>query len=302
MGGLPPSTQSVAPLWRNRNFMLLWSGQTISVFGSTISDLAFPLLVLALTGSPAQTGLVLALEAVPFLVFSLPVGAWVDRWNRKKVMILCNIGNALTLASIPFAMAIGHLTIVQLYLTSLTTGTLFVFYNLAAVSSLPQVVHKQQLTEATAAGYASASASSIIGQPISSFLFFSVGRALPFIVDAISYLVLVISLFWIRAEFQQERTVEPRNLREDILEGFLWLWRNPLLRFQAFLGAGLNFVVFTTTLIVILLAQRQHALPFTGLIFAIASVGSITGSLLAGRVQKRFSFGQVMIAASWIMV
>ncbi len=105
MGGLPPSTQSVAPLWRNRNFMLLWSGQTISVFGSTISDLAFPLLVLALTGSPAQTGLVLALEAVPFLVFSLPVGAWVDRWNRKKVMILCNIGNALTLASIPFAMA-----------------------------------------------------------------------------------------------------------------------------------------------------------------------------------------------------
>ncbi len=122
MGGLPPSTQSVAPLWRNRNFMLLWSGQTISVFGSTISDLAFPLLVLALTGSPAQTGLVLALEAVPFLVFSLPVGAWVDRWNRKKVMILCNIGNALTLASIPFAMAIGHLTIVQLYLTSLTTG------------------------------------------------------------------------------------------------------------------------------------------------------------------------------------
>src|SRR5947209_9790258 len=101
-------------LWHNHDYLLLWSGQIISLTGTGISQLAFPLLVLALTGSPAQAGLVGALRGLPFILLSLPAGALVDRWNRKKVMIFCDVGRALALASIPFAYTIGHLTIVQL--------------------------------------------------------------------------------------------------------------------------------------------------------------------------------------------
>src|SRR5216683_4987362 len=104
------------PLWRNLDYMLLWSGQMVSTIGSEVSTLAFPLLILAQTGSPAQAGFAGALRAFPYLVFSLPAGALIDRWNRKRVMILCDTGRALSLASIPVALAIGHLTIIQLYL------------------------------------------------------------------------------------------------------------------------------------------------------------------------------------------
>src|SRR5258706_876924 len=104
------------PLWRNRDYMLLWSGQTVSSIGSGVSQLAFPLLVLALTHSPAQAGIAGALRTLPYFIFTLPGGALIDRWNRKWVMILCDSGRALSLASIPVALALGHLTIAQLYL------------------------------------------------------------------------------------------------------------------------------------------------------------------------------------------
>lgn len=103
------------PLWRNRDYMLLWSGQIVSSVGTRVSQLAFPLLVLALTHSPAQAGLIAALRGLPYALFILPAGAMVDRWNRKRVMILCDAGRAIALGSIPIALLLGHLTILQLY-------------------------------------------------------------------------------------------------------------------------------------------------------------------------------------------
>ena len=107
------NTKDVTPrqprsLWLNRDFMLLWSGQVVSNVGTQVSTLAFPLLILALTGSPAQAGFAGALRALPYLIFSLPAGALIDRWDRKLTMILCDTGRALSLASIPVALAIGH--------------------------------------------------------------------------------------------------------------------------------------------------------------------------------------------------
>src|SRR5436853_3734320 len=111
-------------LWRNRDYMLLWSGQVVSSVGTQASQLAFPLLILALTRSPAQAGFAGALRALPYLIFSLPAGALIDRWDRKRVMILCDTGRALSMASIPIALVLGHLTILQLYLVSLVEGSL----------------------------------------------------------------------------------------------------------------------------------------------------------------------------------
>src|SRR5437763_14280422 len=102
-----------ASLWHNRNYLLLWSGQIISSIGTQVSDIAFPFLVLALTNSPAQAGFVGAVGALPYFIFSLPAGALVDRWNRKRVMILCDIGRAISLGSIPVAFVIGHLALAQ---------------------------------------------------------------------------------------------------------------------------------------------------------------------------------------------
>src|SRR2546421_7780740 len=104
--GVPDTrTAAVRPasLWRNRDFLLLWSGQMVSAIGSQVSLLAFPWLILAVTGSPVQAGLIAALRALPYLFFGLPAGALVDRWNRKRVMILCDAGRTLAMGSVPIA-------------------------------------------------------------------------------------------------------------------------------------------------------------------------------------------------------
>ena len=135
------------PLWRNWNFMLLEGGQTISLIGTSISLVAFPLLILALTHSPLQAGLITGMRGVPYLLLSLPAGALADRWNRKRLMILCDAGRAIALGSIPLALFLGHLTLLQLYIVSLVEGTLFVFFSAADAASLPHVVAKEQITE-----------------------------------------------------------------------------------------------------------------------------------------------------------
>src|SRR6266567_753068 len=118
---------SLRSLWRNLDYMLLLSGQTISGFGTQASQLAFPLLMLALTHSPVQASIISGLRLVPYIILGLPAGAWVDRVDRKRLMIFCDIMRALALGSIPFAYSIGHLTPIQLHVTSLIEGSLYVF-------------------------------------------------------------------------------------------------------------------------------------------------------------------------------
>ncbi len=144
-----PATE-FPPLWRNRDYILLWLGQTISVVGTQVSQLAFPLLVLALTQSPAQAGFVAAARSVPWLVFALPAGALVDRWDRKRTMLLCSAGSALALGSIVAAYALGALTITQIVAVSFIEGTLSLVFGLAETSALPQVVSRAQLPTAVA--------------------------------------------------------------------------------------------------------------------------------------------------------
>src|SRR5438552_3071981 len=139
-----------APLWRNRDYMLLWSGQLVSTLGSAASQVVFPLLILAITNSPAAAGIAGALFMLPYALFSLPAGALIDRWDRKRVMVLCDTGRALVFASIPVALALNVLTVWQLYVTSFLEGTLFVFFNIAEAASLPRVVSKAQLPQAAA--------------------------------------------------------------------------------------------------------------------------------------------------------
>jgi MFS family permease len=288
-------------LWRNRDYNLLWGGQVVSSVGAQASTIAFPLLLLALTHSPAQAGLASALRALPYVVFSLPAGALIDRWDRKRVMLVCDVLRAVALGSIPVALALGSLTTIQIYLISLIEGSLFVFFNVAEAASLPRIVSTEQIPAATAQNQATEALSSLVGPPIGGFLF-GVAQSLPFLADAVSYAASVISLLFMRASFQGEHTAARRRLHEEIAEGMRWLWRNPLIRYMAFLTGVSNFVGNGAFLIAIVIAQQvQHASSFViGLIFAIGGVGGVIGSVIAVPLQKRFSFGQIIITSAWV--
>ncbi len=291
-------------LWRNRDFMLLWSGQTVSTTGSQVSQIAFPLLILALTRSPVQAGIAGALRSIPYLVFSLPVGALIDRWDRKRVMVLCDAGRALALGSIPVALTLGHLSIAQIYAVSLVEGTLFVFFNIAEVACLPRIVPPEQLPAATAQNQTIWAAASLVGPSLAGALY-QVRRMLPFVADAVSYAVSVVSLLFIRTEFQGERVARGGRLWAEVGAGLRWLWEHPLIRYIGFLTGGLNFVWAGFPLLVIVLAQRQGATPFAiGLLFAVQGIGAIVGSIAAVQLQQRIRYGPAIIGSvsAWAVV
>jgi predicted MFS family arabinose efflux permease len=287
-------------LRHNRDYLLLWSGQLISSLGSGVSQIAFPLLVLAITRSPAQAGITGALAMLPYLFLSLPAGALVDRWDRKRIMILCDCGRALALVSIPLVAALGHLTLTQLYVTSLIEGTFFVFFSLSETASLPRVVAQEQLPSASAQNEGGTVAAGLVAPPLGGLLFQSVGQTVPFLVDGISYAASVISLRFIRTEFQDERKGIERDLRAEIGEGLDWLWHNPLIRYMAFLTGGMNAAVAALYLTLIMLARNEHTSSASiGVMLAVVSGGGVLGALAAPRIQKRFGFGQVIIALFW---
>ena len=299
---MKPSNRWRFPLWHNRDYLLLWSGQTISSIGSGVSELAFPLLVLALTHSPAQAGFASALRTLPYFIFTLPGGALIDRWNCKRVMILCDTGRAISMASIPVALVFGHLTLVQLYIVSLLEGSLYVFFDLAETASLPRVVPKEQLPAAISQNQVTFGITNLLGPPLGGILY-TLGRAVPFLVDAISYLVSVVSLLFIETKFQMERVVATRKLRTEIVEGMKWLWRQPLLRVMAFLNSGWSALGFGFSLMIIVLAQGQHLSPtFIGILFAIGGVSSIFGASITPLIQKRLRYGQAIIGLWWLYV
>ena len=299
----PIPTQTTIPLWRNRDFLLLSIGKAISDVGSGVSALALPLLVLAITHSPAQAGLITALEAVPPLLLNLPAGALVDRLDRKRLMLVCDVIRGLNLAAIPFALALGHLTILQLCLFALVEGACAAFYNLANIACLPRLVSKAQLPAAVAQREVTEGAVMLLGPSLGGVLF-AAGRALPFVADALSYVASVISLLLIRTPFQGERPTTPINVSQiygEIREGMVWLWRHRLMRFMA-LVYGLFALTFSGgPLCVIVIAQQRGASSVTiGVIFALGGVGGILGALLGPYVQRRFRFGRILPVLHWI--
>lgn len=293
------------PLWRNRDYQLLLSGQAVSSVGSQVSLVAFPLLILALTNSPAEAGLMTALRALPYAFLCLPAGVLVDRWNRKWVMVFADSGRAVALGSIPVALVFGQLTFLQLAFVSLVEGTLFVFFSLAENAAIPHVVTKEQLSDAMSQDQVAYSLSTVVGPALGPILY-GIGSMLPFLADAVSYAASVLSLFFIRTQFQDKRMTdapEKLHLWKEIGEGITWLWRNPLIRFIAILTFGINTPCMGYVLVLLVLSQHMHASnAVIGLIFASGGIGSVIGALLAGPLQKRYSFGQVIIVSTWVWV
>lgn len=216
-------------LRRNRDFTLLWVGHTISVLGSQISSTAYPLLVLAMTGSPATAGVVLFLAWLPYPLFALPGGWLVDNVDRKALMLAAEVGRGLALVSIVVALWLDELTVAQIAVVAFVEGTLFVIADLAEIPAVRNVVHPKQMTTAMSAIQARSHAALLAGRPLGGVLF-DLGRALPFLADVVSYLFSAVTVVLLRSQLQGAREEARRRPVAEIVDGVVWLWRQPFLR------------------------------------------------------------------------
>ncbi|MDO9283467.1 MAG: MFS transporter [Aquabacterium sp.] len=286
---------TLPPLWRQREYMLLWGGQVVSALGSHASGIVVPLLILAMTGSPSAAGLATALGIVPYIVLSLPVGVWVDRWNRQRVMIVCDLGRAAVSASVLVALLFDALTLGHLYAVALLQGTLMVFFNLAEVAALPKVVATAQLPHAIGQNQAGHSGAAIAGPALGTWLLQQLGRAWPFAVDTASYLVSALAIWRLRTPLTAAPTTAPRNLRAEMMVGLRWLWWQPLVRHMAAITCLSNFVSAAVPLLLIVLAKDLRAGEAQiGLIFSAGGIGGLLGALSGSWFARRLRFGQVI--------
>ena len=234
------------------------------------------------------------------MLFYLPAGALVDRWNRKQVMLIADAGRALALGSLALVLAFGSLTLAQIVIVAFVEGSLYVFFSLAESAALPQIVPKEQLPTAVAQNQARVQGADLVGQPLGGALF-GISRLLPFAADAVSYAVSFVSLLFVRPAFQEERVASTARLRAEIAEGIVWLWRRPFLRIAVLLVAGSNFAFSAITLALIVRAKDLGASPGTiGIMLAFSGAGAILGSFVAPWVQRHVHPKIVVIGALWI--
>ena len=276
--------------------MLLWSSQVVSTFGAHAAGIIYPLLILAMTGSPAQASLATVLRIVPYLLLSLPVGALIDRWDRRRVMITCHLGRALAVLSLPLAMALNALTVEHIFTVAILEGALHVFFNIAETAALPRVVAKEDLPQATAHNQVGFAVAGIAGPALGTWLYQAVWRGMPFVADVATHLVGAAALWRLRTSFVPTAPTTKPNLRAEVAEGLRWLWGQRLVRDMALLTSGLNFVQAATPLMLIVLAKQLGADDAqVGLVFSLGGLGAIAGAFVCASIQRRFSFGQVIM-------
>ena len=286
------------PLRRNREFQLLWTGQAISQLGSQISFVAYPLLVLAITGSPAKAGLVAFAKNAPIALLALPAGLLADRVNRRWLMVASDGVRALAVASIPIAAAAGRVPFGLIAIVAAIDGTGFVLGSVAERGAIRQLVAPEQLGEAVARNESRMFGAMLAGPPLGGLLF-EVGRAVPFLTDAASYAVSTISKLLIRTEFQEARAGVAVG---DAREGLRWLWQQPFIRTCMLLFAGSN-PIFTGLYLLIVVLARHHGASsaLVGVMLAFAAGGGLLGALLAPSLQRRLTVRTVLVGESWVL-
>ena len=289
-------------LWGHADFMRLWSAQTISQFGSQVTLLALPLAaIVVLDASAFEVAVLSAAEGAPWLLFSLPVGAWVDRVLRKPILVVADVGRALVLLSVPLAYALDALTIWQLYGVGFAAGVLTVFFDVAYQSYLPSLVERTQLEEGNSKLEVSRSGAQLAGPGVAGALVDLVTAPVAILADALSFLA---SAAWLsrieREERLEARGVERTRLAAEILEGLRFVARNPYLRPSMVYVAAFNF--FTNVIFAIFLVYAVRRLDLSpaviGLVLAIGSIGFLVGAFLAPRISARLGVGTTMIGAA----
>ena len=280
------------PLRRNRDYMLVWAGQGVSELGSQISTVAYPLLVLALTHSPAKAGVVGLAATLPLPLLALPAGMLADHFDRKRLMLCCDAVRAAALAALTIAVFSGSIGYGVVAAVAFVDGALLAVSFVTERGVLRRLVPPDQLSAAVAQNETAFYAGSIVGPPLGGLLF-AIARALPFLADAVSYAFSATATLLTRARFQPERTEAPGSLAAEFTSGLRWLWRQPLLRTCSLLTAAANPTWRALYLLLVVLAKRHGASSdLVGVMFAMIAAGGLLGgvfasSRLAARVSVR---------------
>jgi MFS family permease len=319
--------------FRNPDFAKLWTAATISLFGTQVSLIAIPFIaVLLLHVPPIQVALLGTLEFLPFLLFTLPAGVWVDRLPRRLILVSGDLGRAAMLATIPVAYLLGVLTIWQLYVVAFVNGILTVFFDIADQSYLPTVVDRDQLVDGNAKLQASASTAQVVGQPVGGGVVGLLGAPFAVVLDAISYVVSAVLIFAIRRRERASRpnaaaaaeevadagaagasvaaevaaaTREPAiderpGLRREIADGLRFVLGNRYLRSIAATTGSSNFFGNISLGIFPVFAYVTLGLtPETvGLIGGGFGAGALVGALIGSRIAARVGIGHTIVGAA----
>ena len=287
------------PLRRNRDFVLLLTGRLLSTLGSQVTAIAYPLLVLAVTHSPAKAGIVGFAGLVPHALFALPAGLAADRWNRKRLMISADGVRAVAIAALAATILLDRVSFWQIAVVAFIEGTGSVFFNTAHAGALRAIVPRQQLPAAVGVTRARGAVVMLAGPPLGGALF-ALGRAVPFLFDAVSYAFSFLSLALMRTPFQEERELDPARLRAQIVEGFRFLWSRPFLRTCAFLYGLGNFTI-PGILLVVIVAGQQQGLSSTGLGVLLSAFGAciLVGSLASPIFRRTLSVRAILLLELW---
>jgi MFS family permease len=289
-------------LLRTRNFALLWVGQSTSAVGSAITTVAFPLVAIStLHAGPAMVALLTAATWLPWLLIGLPAGVWVDRWPRRRTLLVADIVSAAVLVVIPIAAWTDVLTMTMLLVAALLAGIAGVFANVAFNAFLPRLVGADDLMEGNAKLQTSASVALLVGPGLGGLLTQAAGAVSGVLIDALTFLASAACLLCLRSAPEPHPPADDRpGMLRQIAEGIGFIMRGRLLRAMLVVAAVTNFAMLgITALRVVFLVRTDGAAPGTaGLVIGVGSLGAILGAALASRASRRFGSARTYLAAN----
>jgi MFS family permease len=307
----PTQAKPRGGLLRHPNFLKLWVAETVSVFGSQISGLAIPIVAaIILKVEPFEFALLGTIEFLPFILFTLPAGAWVDRLRRRPIMITGDVGRAIALLTIPIVYAINpsYLSIWQLYVVAFVTGTLTVFFDVSNQSYLPSIVERDELIEGNSKLQISQSAAQIAGPGIAGVLIQAVGAAFAVVLDSLSFLWSAFFVFLIRKP--EPPVIHPADaagakrpsIVSDVRDGLRFVIGHPSLRaISAGTGTSNLFGSIGGAIMLLYALNELHLNPGQlGIAFAIGNVGALAGAFLANRIAGWFGLGPTIVGSLFL--
>ena len=294
---------AVSTLWRHRDFMLLWIGQSVSRLGDQFTAFALPVLaVLTLNPSAAEMGILAAAATAPFLLFGLLVGVWVDRLRKRPVLILGDLGRGILVGSVALLGFAGLLRMTYLYLFAFVVGILTVFFDIAYQSYLPALVRREVLTDANSKLETTSSMAQVAGPSLAGVVVEVLTAPAAMVFDAFSFFFSTATLLRIR---KPEAKVQPSpgsSIGKDLREGLHVVLGEPRLRMIAGCTATSNFFSSALFALFVLFALDMLQLsPLAlGLVQAIGAAGGLVGALAAKRVADRLGVGWTIISGAVI--
>jgi MFS family permease len=295
-----PTTQrprSRLGLLRLRDFRLLWTGETTSSFGSSISGVALPLVALStLHAGVLAVSLLSAAAWLPWVVIGLPAGAWVDRLPLRRVMLGADVTSIVGFVSVPVAAALGWLTMAQLLVVALVCGVATVFFATAYRAFIPALLEPNDLFEANAKLQGSEQVTRVAGPGTAGLIAQVVGPVGGVVVDVASFVVSALCLWRVRVD-EPRHHAPRRRLRQEIGEGLRFVRREPLLRVTALFGCVSNLLLtgYQAVIVVFLVRTVGLAPATTGVLLAIGSLGGVLGALVARRIASRIGTARLVV-------